>query len=69
MYVCICKAVTDREIRAAVHAGTTTVAGLRKKLGCTGQCGGCRQQVRQVRNEALAELAAIPIEVPGLSAA
>ena len=53
MYVCICKGVTDTAIRAAVQEGTTTISGLRKRLGCTGQCGKCKQQVREIRNAEL----------------
>ena len=54
MYVCICKGVTDREIRGAVEDGNCTVRGLRKQLGCTGQCGKCKSQVREIRDEVLA---------------
>jgi bacterioferritin-associated ferredoxin len=54
MYVCICRSVTDREIRTAVEAGTRTVRGLREQLGCTGQCGKCKQQVREIRDEVVA---------------
>ncbi|MGD2137221.1 MAG: (2Fe-2S)-binding protein [Gammaproteobacteria bacterium] len=55
MYVCICRAVTDHEIRDAVADGTRTLRGLRKRLGCTGQCGKCAPQVREIRNEVLGE--------------
>jgi len=55
MYICICKAVTDREIRSAVVDGAVTIRALRKQLGCTGQCGKCTQQVREIRNEVLVE--------------
>jgi bacterioferritin-associated ferredoxin len=63
MYVCICKAVTDREIRCAVTEGARTVRALRKQLGCTGQCGKCKPQVRAIRDEVLAEqdAAALPV--------
>ena len=53
MYVCICKGVTDSDIREAVQEGTTTVRGLREQLGCTGQCGKCKQQVREIRDAVL----------------
>jgi len=65
MYVCICKAVTDREIRSAVLDGATTVRALRKQLGCTGQCGKCKQQVREIRDETLVELR--ETSLPGLA--
>jgi bacterioferritin-associated ferredoxin len=53
MYVCICKAVTDGQIRAAVEDGITSMSGLRQSLGCSGQCGKCAVHVKQVRDEAL----------------
>ena len=55
MYVCLCMGVTDSQIRDAVREWATTVRGLRKKLGCTGQCGKCKQQVRELRDEVLIE--------------
>jgi bacterioferritin-associated ferredoxin len=53
MYVCICKAVTDSQIRAAVEGGVTSMSGLRQSLGCSGQCGKCARHVKQVRDEVL----------------
>ncbi len=56
MYVCICKAVTDRQIRSAVEDGVTTMKGLRDSLGCTGQCGKCGKHVKQLRDQTLYEM-------------
>lgn len=56
MYICICKAVTDGQIRSAVQDGVTSISGLRESLGCTGQCGRCSKHVKQVRDQALEEL-------------
>ena len=69
MYVCICKAVTDRAIREAVYDGTTTVAGLHKHLGCSGQCGRCAPHVKQVRDETLARMSGISVASPALATA
>ena len=55
MYVCLCRGVTDTQIRAAVCEGTITVRGLRKQLGCTAQCGKCKPQVRELRDAVLVE--------------
>ncbi len=55
MYICICKAVTDSDIRGAVEEGTTSMRGLRDRLGCSGQCGKCARQVRQLRDQTLNE--------------
>lgn len=56
MYICICKAVTDGQIRSAVQDGVTSMSGLRKSLGCTGQCGKCSKHVKQIRDEAMEDL-------------
>jgi len=63
MYVCICRAVTDREIRNAVEAGTRTVRGLRKQLGCAGQCGKCARQVREIMDEVVADECSLAMPV------
>ncbi len=45
MYVCLCHAVTDREIRDKVAEGATSVEAV---MGCTGagtRCGGCRPAI------------------------
>jgi bacterioferritin-associated ferredoxin len=48
MYVCVCNAVTDREIVERVHAGADTIEAIRFELGvatCCGQCSDCAQAV------------------------
>ena len=48
MYVCICNAVTDREIRAATALGARTIDDLRDSLGvatCCRRCESCAQGV------------------------
>jgi bacterioferritin-associated ferredoxin len=56
MYVCICRAVTDGQIRAAVEDGITSMRALRDTLGCSGQCGKCASQVKQIRDEAVGSM-------------
>ncbi|MGB5276668.1 MAG: (2Fe-2S)-binding protein [Gammaproteobacteria bacterium] len=58
MYICICKAVTDGQIRSAVQEGVTSLSGLRESLGCTGQCGKCGRHVKQIRDQVLQDLGA-----------
>ncbi len=41
MYVCVCRAVTDRQIIAAAERGASRLADLRKELGVPGDCGRC----------------------------
>ncbi|WP_461482217.1 (2Fe-2S)-binding protein [Porticoccus sp.] len=55
MYVCNCKAVTDRDIREAVENGVSNLRSLRKCTGATGQCGKCVTEAKAILQEALAE--------------
>ena len=41
MYVCVCHAVTDRQIREAAESGARTLKDLRRDLGVTRDCGRC----------------------------
>lgn len=55
MYVCICKAVTDSQVREAVDRGCCTMRDLRNELGVATQCGRCAVSCREVLDEALCE--------------
>ena len=39
MYVCICRVVTDSEVRDCVTQGVSSMRGLREHLGMASQCG------------------------------
>ena len=52
MYVCICKAVTDRQIREAAQGGARTLADLRRELGVSLDCGRCASCARECLKEA-----------------
>jgi bacterioferritin-associated ferredoxin len=54
MYVCICNAVTEREIRQAVGLGVTTMKELREGLGVAGDCGKCGSCAKQILRDELA---------------
>lgn len=44
MYVCICNAVTERDLLEAVADGCSSLRQLREQLGvgaCCGRCAGC----------------------------
>lgn len=59
MYVCVCQAVREAEVRQAVAAGARDVEALAEALGvCTG-CGSCRGLV-----EALIDEDAPAVELP-----
>lgn len=48
MIVCICRVVSDRQIRSVVTDGAQTVSQVRAELGCGGDCGKCAPQVRDM---------------------
>lgn len=48
MYVCLCKAVTDRQIRDMVNGGCCSYAEVRRELGVGTQCGKCGQQAKSI---------------------
>lgn len=54
MYICICKSLTDRDIRRSVMAGgVECMQSLRERLGAATGCGGCEAAARDCLNEAL----------------
>jgi bacterioferritin-associated ferredoxin len=48
MYVCLCRAVTDRDVEQAVACGHTTLPALQATLGVATGCGRCRSHVHQM---------------------
>lgn len=59
MYVCICNAVTDHQIRQAVREGACTMRDLRRQLGACSECGKCGQCAREILLESLHEVRAL----------
>jgi bacterioferritin-associated ferredoxin len=53
MYVCVCNAVTDHEIRGAVKLGVRTLDDLSATLGVATCCRRCTDCARQVLDEAV----------------
>jgi len=51
MYVCICNAVTDSQIRAAAEAGVTNVWQLQSELGVATNCGSCKEVAAEILSE------------------
>ncbi len=53
MYICLCKSVTDSQIREAVAKGATKFGQLRQELGLASQCGKCGILAREVFDQSL----------------
>ena len=46
MYVCVCKAVTEKDLQKAINEGARTVRELKEKLKVTESCGTCLESVQ-----------------------
>jgi len=47
LLLCICKAVTDRDVDAAVHAGALSVDEVGACCGAGTDCGACREAIEE----------------------
>lgn len=52
MYVCICKSVTDKQIRRAAASGVDNLYELRQSLGVASGCGTCAATAQEILDEA-----------------
>lgn len=48
MFVCLCKSVTDHEIRAAVDGGVHSFEKMQEHLQVSTVCGACTCEVKQI---------------------
>ena len=51
MYVCICNAITDKQIRDAARSGADSLWDLQKELGVASNCGSCRDSAMEIVRE------------------
>jgi bacterioferritin-associated ferredoxin len=54
MWVCLCKGVTDRQIRSAIAAGARTPVEIANRCRAGTRCGGCLPEVCRILAEHLA---------------
>ena len=54
MIVCVCKAVSDRQIRAAVNAGACCMRDIARDLGVGTCCGKCVPEAKAAISASLA---------------
>ncbi|HEX5765229.1 MAG TPA: bacterioferritin-associated ferredoxin [Woeseiaceae bacterium] len=55
MYICICNAVTDKQIRRAAASGVDNLYELREALGVASCCGSCADEAESILREANSE--------------
>lgn len=51
MYVCICNAITDNQIREAAKAGARDLWDLQARLGVASNCGSCKETAAEILRE------------------
>ena len=56
MYVCVCKSITDKDIRKAVANGTHSFSSMRRDLNLASQCGKCGGLARQIFDESISTI-------------
>ncbi len=48
MFVCLCHAITDTQIKEAVGQGDMSLSDVKKRLGVASQCGKCAKMATQI---------------------
>jgi bacterioferritin-associated ferredoxin len=51
MYVCICNAITDTQIRQAAESGVRDLWQLQRELGVASKCGACKETAAEILRE------------------
>lgn len=51
MYVCACRALTDRTVEAAIASGASTIEEISQRCGAGARCGGCWPTLRELLDE------------------
>ena len=51
MYICLCNAITERQIRACAEDGMCTLGDLERCLGVGTGCGRCKHAAKEVLNQ------------------
>lgn len=60
MYICVCKAVTDRQIEQAVREGACSLRDLTRECGLGTGCGKCVPAAREVLGACLMKQTTAP---------
>ena len=51
MYICICNAITDKQIRKAAKSGVSDLCQLQAELGVATNCGSCSESAAKILRE------------------
>ncbi len=67
MYVCLCKGITDTQIRAAVDRGANSITKLQKKIGVAQSCGSCIEMTESILKQKSKERVEPSIYIPSVA--
>ncbi|MET0660803.1 MAG: (2Fe-2S)-binding protein [Steroidobacteraceae bacterium] len=48
MYVCVCRAISERQIRESVHRGASSLEEVKRLLPVASCCGCCEETAREL---------------------
>ena len=51
MYICLCNAITEREVRECARRGCCSLDELSMQLGVGSGCGKCRPAAKEILDE------------------
>lgn len=54
MYVCICNAVTELQVKASIDAGAATLEGVARACRAGSDCGACRTAIEEMIEDSAA---------------
>jgi len=57
MYVCLCKGITDKAIKAEIANGAQSLKEISRRLGVCTNCGRCGKTAKSILDESLTSLA------------
>ena len=63
MYICVCRAVTDSQIKTAINNGMNTHKALNQCLGVGSGCGKCNRHVRELVNKNSVPICVNPVMI------
>jgi len=63
MYICVCKAVTDTQLRSAIDNGICTRRQLTHCFGVGKDCGKCNKEVKALLKQSSEQTAMYPMAV------
>lgn len=55
MYICLCRSVSDRQVRSAIAQGARSLRDIARETGLGSCCGKCVPETRGLLAEALSE--------------